>query len=175
MEKSRRPVTPSWWTKRTMNLIRTWSPSFNSLSARIETSTDTCYQLWSLKNITNNNILWNLEVYLWCWEQMSDHYFFLLGVLGHVFPIEVDCICCLLVEYSRAANIKDHHIVNIFSIITTKITFHIWITLHCPWVGSFANWYPSWAQKYPSHLPRLWGKMGKKSQNVNVENLTMWM
>ena len=46
MEKSRRPVTPSWWTKRTMNLIRTWSPSFNSLSARIETSTPTYYQLW---------------------------------------------------------------------------------------------------------------------------------
>ena len=60
---------------------------------------------------------------------MSDHYFFLLGVLGHVFPIEVDCVCCLLVEYSRAANVTHHHIVNIFSIITTKTTFYIWITL----------------------------------------------
>ena len=107
MEKSRRPVTPSWWTKRTMNLIRTWSPSFNSLSARIETSTATCYQLW-LRILPRTS--YATSKYL---EQMSDHYFFLLGVLGHVFPIEVDCVCCLFVEYSRAANIKHHHFVNI--------------------------------------------------------------
>ena len=54
---------------------------------------------------------------------MSDHYFFLIRVFGHVLPIEVDCICCLLVEYSRAANIKDHHIYKIVSIITPRLHF----------------------------------------------------